>query len=281
MKLDQRKISLTLVLVYIICVFFTAYILFTIQDDLIYGQALDLSQLSMAKPILMKLYFTTGLTILFGLGILYYFFNTNNMEVIYVEKKEEKKKNTEKTEDGNDKKLDVSSIKDALSSRSKSEEKILSDGLTELCKRLEAGVGAFYMVKKDKDKKVLQMNATYAMSLSESQRPIFEFGEGLVGQVAQEEKPINIDDIPEGYIKVISGLGSASPTHVLIIPIKYGKELFGVAEIASFTAFNNKHIDAVNETFEIITNKLYAKSGTKEEVASSEKSSTKKVTKKS
>ncbi len=277
MKLDQRKISVTLVLVYILCVLFTAYKLFTIQDDLIYGQALNLSQVTNAKPILMQLYLATGFTLLIGIGILYYFFNNKSMEVIYVEKKEEKKKTDDKSIKEEDKKLDISSIKDALSSRSKSEEKILSDGLTELCKRMDAGVGAFYMVKKDKNKKVLQMNATYALSMSESQRPVFEFGEGLVGQVALEEKPLNIDDVPEGYIKIISGLGSSSPTHVLLIPIKYGKDLCGVVEIAGFTAFNDNHIKGVTEAFGIITNKLYSKSAPKE--AEEAKSVTKKTKK--
>lgn len=260
MKLDQRKISIVLVLIYLLCGVFAAYTLFTLENSLIYdSQALDVSELSNAKPVFYKLYFSIGLTLLVGLGILLYLLNNRAMEVIYVEKKDEKKNQEQdkKDEENSKKKFSITSIKDALSEKAKSDEKILSEGLVEICKSIEAGVGAYYTLMKDDNKKVLQMNATYAMSLGESQRPTFEMGEGLVGQVALEEKPIIIDDIPEGYIKIVSGLGSASPTHVLVCPVKYGDKLCGVAEIASFTAFNEEHLKAVEHAFEVITDRLF------------------------
>lgn len=273
MKLDQRKLSIVISLVYIISVLAVAYTLITLQNDLVYGsQALDISQISSAKPILAKLYIVSGISIIIGLGLVYFFFNNKTMDIIYVEKKDDKKKKSE--DDKNKKeeaqKLDFSSIKDISVAKAKSEEKILTHGLTEVCKNLEAGAGAYYTVRTDGEKKVLQMNATYAMSLGESQRPTFEFGEGLVGQVAVEQKSIRLDDIPEGYIKIISGLGSASPTHVLLCPVKYGEDLCGVVEIASFTKFSDQHIDAVNEAFKIITGNLYGKASDKKETPKAE-----------
>jgi hypothetical protein len=278
MKLDQRKLSITIVLIYVICIVVSIYTLFTLQDDLVYkSQAIEIAQLSNAQPTFIKLYLVIGVTMLAGLGVLFFFFNNKGMEIIYVEKKNEKNKNKTGIEDGDkgDKsnKLDLSSIKDIMDSKVKSQEIILTNGITEICKKLEAGVGAYYMVKKDGDKKVLEMNATYAMSISDSQRPVFEFGEGLVGQVAVEQKPLIIDDIPEGYIKIVSGLGSASPTHVLLSPVKYGEELCGVIEIASFTTFSEQHIIMIDEAFQLITNKLYSKSENpkKEDLKSIEK----------
>lgn len=277
MKLDQRKISIGLVLIYLLCGVFAAYTLFGLENDLIYGsQALNVSELADAKPVFYKLYFSIGITLLIGLGILLYLLNNKAMEVIYVEKKDEKKKDDKANaeEENAKKKFSIASIKDALSEKAKSEEKILSEGLVEICKSIEAGVGAYYSLMKDGNKKVLQMNATYAMSLGESQRPTFEMGEGLVGQVALEEKPIIIDDIPEGYIKIVSGLGSASPTHVLVCPVKYGDKLCGVAEIASFTAFNEEHLKAVEHSFEIITDKLFGGSEKKTSSAKTESKET-------
>ena len=194
MKFDQRKISIALVLIYIICSIYAIYTLFTMQDDLVYeAQALDVSSLSNAQPVFTGVYLAIGICILVGLGVLLYMINNKSMEIIYVEKKDDQKeKDKQKTDkDENDKKsFSIASIKDALSEKSKSEEKILSEGLKEICKSLEAGVGAYYTLMKDGNKKVLQMNATYAMSLGESQRPTYEFGEGLVGQVASEKKSI-------------------------------------------------------------------------------------------
>lgn len=267
MNLDRRKLSIAFVLIYLLCGIFAAYTLFTLENNLIYdAQALTVSELSNAKPIFYKLYFGVGLVIVVGLGVFLYLLNNKGMEVIYVEKKDDKKdKNKDNQgDDSTSKSFDVASIKDALSVKSKSEEKILTDGLVQICKSLDAGVGAYYMLKKDGNKKVLQMNATYAMSLGESQRPTFEIGEGLIGQVALEQKPIIIDDIPEGYIKIVSGLGSASPTHVMVAPVKYGGNVCGVVEIASFTTFNKDQLKSVESAFEIITDKLYGKEQVKE-----------------
>lgn len=259
--MDQRKVSIALVLVYILMVVYSAYALFGLQEKLVYeAQAISITDISNAQPVLRGLYLTIGITLIVGLVILLYVLNNKSLEVIYVEKKEDEKSKGESENSEDDKKtFDISSVKDALSKKAQSEEKILVEGLTQVCKTLEAGVGAFYMVKKDGSKKVLQMNATYAMSLAESQRPTFEYGEGLVGQVGQEEQPLIIDDLPEGYVKIVSGLGNASPTHVLLAPVKYGKQLCGVVEIATFSKLGKEHLKAVDTAFEVITNKLFAK----------------------
>lgn len=280
MNLDQRKMSIVLILIYIICIAYTAYVLFSLQNDLIYSaQALVISELGKAQPIFIKLYLAIGATFLIGLGVLFYLFNNKGMEIIYVEKKddEQKKKDTDKDSEDAKRTLDISSIHGALSSKAKSQEKIINDSLKEVCNVLEAGIGAFYMLKKDGSKNVLQMNGTYAMSLAESQRPTYELGEGLVGQVGLEKHSLIIDDIPEGYIKVVSGLGSASPTHILVSPVLYGNKVWGVVEIAAFTQFTKDHIEAVEKAFEMVTKKIFdkpkaeAKTTAKKEVKSTSK----------
>ena len=47
-------------------------------------------------------------------------------------------------------------------------------------------------------------------------------------------KKINVSKIPEGYIKIVSGLGAAPPSHLAIIPIFDGNEVSYIVEIASF-----------------------------------------------
>lgn len=261
MNLDQRKLSIGLVLIYIICVIITSYTLLTLQDNLIYqAQALTISELDNAEPVFLKLFLTVGITMIFSIGIVLYLLSNKGMEIIYVEKKEKKEEKVNDEDSTTENKtFDLKSVNEIVSSKVKSDEKILTDSLTEVCKAMEAGVGAFYMLKKDGDKNVLQMNATYAMSLAESQRPTFELGEGLVGQVGLEKQALIIDDIPENYIKVISGLGSASPTHVLVSPVMYGEKLWGVVEIASFTTFSKQHIAAIDQAFKVVTKKILAK----------------------
>ena len=60
----------------------------------------------------------------------------------------------------------------------------------------------------------------------------------MVGQVVKNGLPLNLDNVPDGYITVISGLGKTTPQNLLIIPIGYDSDFVGVIEIASFTKFS-------------------------------------------
>ncbi len=90
------------------------------------------------------------------------------------------------------------------------------------------------------------------MNLGESASIEYEFGEGLIGQAAVEGRTLYVDDIPEGYIKIISGLGSASPKHLLIVPVKNQKETLGVIEIASFTDLTEDKRKFVEEAAQLL-----------------------------
>jgi len=100
--------------------------------------------------------------------------------------------------------------------------------------KIEASQGLIYEVKKEKNNRYIELFASFAYSLPESETVKYQFGEGLAGQVAKEKKKINIDDVPEGYITIISGLGASSPNHLAILPILDKDEVVFVVEIASF-----------------------------------------------
>ena len=102
------------------------------------------------------------------------------------------------------------------------------------CKELEASPAALYAATTHEDKRVIRLVSGYALSLPESQTLVYEFGEGLAGQVAKEGKSINITNVPQGYITVLSGLGSASPNALAIVPVQLTDQVVGVLEIASF-----------------------------------------------
>jgi len=109
-------------------------------------------------------------------------------------------------------------------------EKILS----RLCMKLDASQGIVYSVEKEKNKRFIQLFASFAYNSADSENVRYELGEGLSGQVAKEGNKININNIPEGYITIISGLGASSPSHLAILPIKEKGEVVFVVEIASF-----------------------------------------------
>ena len=98
--------------------------------------------------------------------------------------------------------------------------------------------------------------SSYAYHVPEGEKISFRFGEGLAGQVAKEGKMINIDAVPEGYIRILSGLGSASPRHLIIIPLKEADQVRGVVEIASFHSFSSQTEIELQQTFDKLALKL-------------------------
>ncbi len=89
---------------------------------------------------------------------------------------------------------------------------------------------------KDFGSKKFKVSATYAYYSNEAVRE-FELGEGISGQVARNKEMLNIDNIPDDYITVLSGLGSSSPNHLLIFPIIYNNETLAIVEAAAFSTF--------------------------------------------
>lgn len=94
--------------------------------------------------------------------------------------------------------------------------------------------GIFYI--KNKKNKKFQSTANYAF-YSENEIKEFEEGDGITGQAALNKDIQIITDISEGYIKVLSGLGSSSPSNLLIIPFVFNNETIAIAELAAFENF--------------------------------------------
>ncbi len=60
-----------------------------------------------------------------------------------------------------------------------------------------------------------------------------EINEGLVGACFTEAQSVYITDIPDNYIEIKTGMGSAKPKNIFLAPIKYEDRVLGVLEIAS------------------------------------------------
>lgn len=59
----------------------------------------------------------------------------------------------------------------------------------------------------------------------------FEAGEGLLGRAVAERTLQRIDDVPEGYLKVGSGLGDSVPRHLVILPALTDDSVNAVIEL--------------------------------------------------
>lgn len=121
--------------------------------------------------------------------------------------------------------------------------------ITFLTKHLDARVGTLYVRENDD---TLRLKAGYAHQGCRSEADIFKLGEGLVGQAALDGKPILLENVPEDYIQVSSGLGETNPASLIVSPFIHEGVAAGVMELGFFEAVSDTKRDFLNDVSERI-----------------------------
>lgn len=255
MKSIINKSHLILSAIFIVGVVGSAYLLYNLPGAIErISASIDLLAINEATPAFNMLNGVVGFTLLFGvisLVLIYFRFSKTQVveKIVYVEKKDDKQ--AEETSIAAKKAeaefareyADIINTAKGIKDNKLRIEKLLS----KICMKIDASQALYYIVKKEKGIRYIEMLTTFAYSIPESETIKYEFGEGLAGQVAKDGKMININEVPKGYITIISGLGSSSPNHLVILPIKQGEEVIAVAEIASFKSIGSDDIKLLSE----------------------------------
>lgn len=111
---------------------------------------------------------------------------------------------------------------------------------------LQAQLGVFYLVEEADafhPYSCLRLIASYAYTRRKNLASEFQFGEGLVGQVALERQPILVTQVPENYVTIHSALGEAPPRNILVMPFMYENTLKGVIELGTFPEFTELQLE--------------------------------------
>ncbi|MDX2189510.1 MAG: GAF domain-containing protein [Bacteroidota bacterium] len=108
-------------------------------------------------------------------------------------------------------------------------------------------VNQVFIFELDESKQNLDLIGAYAYSRQKYLQKQITVGVGLTGQAVLEEDIIFLTEIPNGYTKITSGLGDATPNCLLIVPIKDDKNIEGVIEIASFKVLQPFEIEFVQK----------------------------------
>jgi methyl-accepting chemotaxis protein len=205
----------------------TIYLLFTFPADLRFKG--NLPYLDLVIPVLIKLYASIGITLVLAFIMLYAEMKNTKVAIVYKEKSAsqiaEEKTTAEATKLDN---LDSKTI------AAKNPKELLGEALNIISKRLNGVAGACYLTKEEGDSRFAELISGFALPMAETDVIRFNYGEGMVGQVAKSGTSIYIDDIPEGYFQVVSGLGQASPKFIFILPVKKNNEVKGILEVATF-----------------------------------------------
>ena len=143
--------------------------------------------------------------------------------------------------------------------------------MAELTPVVNAQYGSFYLLEGDR----LRMLAGYgraALRPDGAGELSLQLGDGLVGQVAAQRKQIHLSRLPEGYLRIGSGLGSSEPASLLVLPVLFESQVLAVIEIASFQQFTEIQLAFLNQIMEsvgVTVNTIIANSITEDLLAKS------------
>ncbi|OLF53588.1 response regulator [Pseudomonas chlororaphis] len=90
----------------------------------------------------------------------------------------------------------------------------------------------------------LRRVAAYGFSREQEAREQTIFiGEGMVGQAAQQDRLIRLDEVPADYFRVSSGLGDGLPRSVLVVPTSDDDRVNGVIELGFLRALDERDVE--------------------------------------
>ena len=159
-------------------------------------------------------------------------------------------------------------IKDGINQLSKdissdiSLEKICRESISFIARYVEAAQGVIYLF--DKEEKHLNLYATFAFKERNEISNHYKLGEGLVGQVALEQKPILLKNVTRQQSVINSGVISEAPLFIYAMPLVFETELHGVIELASFEEFTDLKQRFLEEADRILTTYLHSAQQTEE-----------------
>nr|WP_206314383.1 HAMP domain-containing protein [Streptomyces coryli] len=132
--------------------------------------------------------------------------------------------------------------------------------MSELTPVVAAQHGGFFLMEQvpghepqegEDPEKQLRLIGSYGQA-ADGMPKVLRPGETLIGTAAQEKRTILVENVPEGYLKIASGLGEAPPAHVIVVPLIFEGSVLGVVELAAFQPFTQIQKDFLNQLAEMI-----------------------------
>ncbi|HVR09395.1 MAG TPA: response regulator, partial [Thermoanaerobaculia bacterium] len=137
--------------------------------------------------------------------------------------------------------------------------------LSELAPVVSAQQAVFYTLDGAADEaQGLRLLASFATTPRKTE---FALGEGLIGQCAIENKKMLLRNVPRDYVEISSGLGSAAPLNLIVLPVVFERQVMAVLELASFDSFSPTHqafLDDLMESIGIVLNTIQANTRTED-----------------
>jgi len=144
----------------------------------------------------------------------------------------------------------VAKFGDILRRNAHNMENLANSVLVELIKYTNSVQGGVFVHHHDNEEPYIEMVASYAFNRKKFLKKNIEIGEGLVGMCVLEQKTIHLNNIPENYLYITSGLGEAKPKSLLIVPMIAEGITLGLIELSTLNSFEKHQIEFVEKIAE-------------------------------
>jgi HAMP domain-containing protein/CheY-like chemotaxis protein/signal transduction histidine kinase len=133
--------------------------------------------------------------------------------------------------------------------------------LSELTPLVNAHQGVIYQIESEDEAQSLKLLSAYADDGANGHRPFLRFGEGLIGQSAQDRRRMLITEMPAGAVPISSALMKTTPRNLIVLPVLFENQVKAVIELASiheFTTLQTMFLDQLTTSIGIVLNSIEA-----------------------
>ena len=118
--------------------------------------------------------------------------------------------------------------------------------ISNFTKYVGANQGGLFIINDENENDVfIELVAAYAYDRERIFSKRINMGRGLIGRCILEKDIIHLNEIPEDYLHITSGLGEAPPRHLLLVPLIFDDVVYGVIEFGAFQPFEEYQIEFV------------------------------------
>ncbi|MBS0549984.1 MAG: response regulator, partial [Proteobacteria bacterium] len=145
--------------------------------------------------------------------------------------------------------------------------------LSELTPLVGAHQAVIYQIQSDDDD-TLHLLSVYADAAGDGHPESVRVGEGLIGQCAADKRQILISNVPQTVRPITSGLFTAAPQSIIVLPVLFEGEVKAVIELASLSHFTELQIaflEQLTASIGIVLNSIEATMQTEDLLQQSQK----------
>lgn len=148
-------------------------------------------------------------------------------------------------------------ISDIISSEQEELNRLCQSLISGLLEYIKAFSGVIYVVKQQEGKEpVLEIKGHYGIDKEKLAKNNIDVGEGYVGTCFKDNELKILDNIPETYSKINSGLGQVGARFVILIPLSINRIVNGVIEIGTIKKLEKHEVNFLKNVAQSIASAI-------------------------